>query len=151
MINYLPQKIYIVSSNSVIMYLCDLINVKANGKQVGVGAVLLQRDPDIHPWCRTWDITHCEREVWVLPVGQEVPASSCSTSLKPHALKGTRLPLSFCRRGQWRGWQFKVTRDGTSGLRSTFNQQHDEKNKSIIVRTIRVNCHGTSWLTKMLQ
>lgn len=87
------------STNTVLNLLScltDLINVEADRMQVCVGAALAQGNPHINSWCHCWLIAHCKREAGVLPVRQEVPASSGRPPLHPRATEGSVLPLSVC-------------------------------------------------------
>jgi len=84
----------------------NLIDVEADGVQLGVRAVLPQANPDVSTRRRRHRVTpgaaERQQEAGVLPVGGEVPAAPGAAARCPGALEVTALPLAVRHRGQWR-------------------------------------------------
>lgn len=84
----------------------DLINVEADGVQVGIRPPLVQVDPHNGSCRHRRLVAHCEGEAGILPVRQEVPASPGRPSLHPRALEVGGLPLAICWQRQRRCGEF---------------------------------------------
>lgn len=87
----------------------NLIDMEADGVQLGVRAVLPQANPDVSTRRRrrrrhrvTPGAAERQQEAGVLPVGGEVPAAPGAAARYPGAPEVTALPLAVRHRGQWR-------------------------------------------------